>query len=411
MLPRLLMASGALAAFSPSQVLTLTTAPQGGWAIPNPSAYYYNGKTYIGWTSESPGDIKVASFDHASQVMSSPFVLGTNFPNDGAYDLHDNPSVMVRPSDGRIVVAYCGHEDTRMRVRISTNPEDVSAFDAEQALDLGAAYYTYPTLVQLRGVTDDPIYLFYRDMTANTPPVTARLAYSVSTDGGATWAAQTRVFTGAANLAPYWEIGSDWDTRVDVICTNKSPNASAQTLSHFYILGGLYYKSDGTQITATLPFATTDMTQVLAAGNASFPGGIVTDPAGPTCIYMLDSSGTDYAIKTARWRSGAWSTTTILASVGGSHANNDFLPSCAVDVFDPDVVWAGVKSGSYYEIKRYDSSDDGSTWTPTTITSGSSADNLFVEPVTFGTSIRALWLYGTYTGDTNYSLGIKAFRG
>ena len=61
------------------------------------------------------GSIWVAERDHAAGTTSTPFKLGDPFADEGATDNHNNPAVLVRSQDRRIVAAWCSHEDNRVR--------------------------------------------------------------------------------------------------------------------------------------------------------------------------------------------------------------------------------------------------------------------------------------------------------
>ena len=406
---RLLVSGGAGGAFTPpAAFVTITDAPNGGWTqIPDPKAYHYNGKTYLGWVDGTSGAIEHAAWMHATQSLSTPAQLA----DLGGPDNHDSPSVIVRESDKRLVVAYAGHLDTRVRVRISTNPEDASSFAVEQALDPGyGGVYTYATLVQLRGVTNDPIYLFARSIP-NLSSQVGRLVYAKSTDGGATWGSWTVLFTGSASpaLVPYWRIGTDWSTRIDVFTTQRSPNDSASQTHHFYLDGtdDSLHTSDGTEILTALPITTADMTVVLDSTNGpNWSWGASWDGA-PAAVIMQAASSTDNRILVARWRSGAWQVDTVVGSVGGQLGINKYGSGAAIHHTDPDTVYIAIKD-TKFEMWRYTSADDGATWSGTQLTSGSPKDNVWPEVPAFAASgLSAVWLYGDYTNDTSFSFGVR----
>ena len=61
-------------------------------------------------------------------------------------DDHANPSLQVRP-DGRLVVYYSAHVGPAMSYRVSTQPEDVTAWGPPQTIPTntpGLRGYTYP---------------------------------------------------------------------------------------------------------------------------------------------------------------------------------------------------------------------------------------------------------------------------
>lgn len=394
--------------------VALTASPEGGWAIPSPSAYEHNDRTYVGWV-DSTGHIKIGVFDSTSGAsLMTPIVV-----RNSAADLHNNPSILVDSVSHRLVVAYCDHVDIRMRVRVSvtsldTDPLLADGFGGEWH-GADAPINTYAMLVQLRGISGAPIYLFTRDLPDTSLPTTTRFGYWVSTDLFATDPPYVRLFTAGTGLRSYWEIASDWDTRIDVFACQGTPGVDATVpLRHFYIDGtnGHYNKSDGTQITASLPFATTDMTLVdaSAGGSISPNGSAAYDADGPALVYFVLSGG-DNAVWTARWRSGAWQLNEVVASVGGVVTGNNYASGCAMDPFDSTRVWVGAKVGSHFELFRFRTGDDGATWSTRQLTDGSAIDYLFVEPVHFATGLRVTCLAGTYTSDVDYAFGIVGAAG
>ena len=414
---RLLASAGGGTSFTPpppppAATYTLTSDPHGGWTIPNPAAYYHGGRTFIGWVNATDGSQEIAHYDHATSTLSSIFTLASGLPDEGATDTHNQPSVIARSQDGKLVTAYSGHLDTRVRVRISSNVGDATAWASEQVLDPGyGGVYTYAMLVQLRGLANEPIYLFTRSIP-NVGAQVGRLAYAVSTDGGASWSSFSLLFTGGTLKVPYWTIISDYDTRIDVF---TSSSGSSSDLYHFYFDGSTAktYQTDGTEITATRPFVVGDMTQVYngSGSGGSFALGASWDGTNASLCYVrLVSGGTDNDIWTARWRAGAWTRQQVVSTVGGHHASNAYLPSANVMPFDEDRILIHAKVSGRYESFEYVTADDGASWSGTQLTSSSTHDQMWVMPVFFSTGkMDWVWLDITYTSDTNFDAGIVAY--
>lgn len=406
MLARPLLRSGSFTSPAP-EVFALTSAPQGGWTTPQtPKAVYYNGKTYFGWVNGTTGGIYVAAYDHAAETVSSPFLIDT----PGA-DTHNNPALLVRDSDKRIIVAFCQHDGPNMFIRISTNPEDVTAFGAAQNLSTGSGDHTYPAIIQLTGVVNDPIYVFYRDISGTT----GRLGYVVSTDNGATWSSVALLFTGATGLIPYWSITTDSLSRIDVMTTNvETYGGTGLKIGHFYIDGTdlKTYQTNGTEITASRPFGIASITEVYdgADGRAFVMDSRLVSGA-PRFTFNVADSGSTISSRMARWSGGAWLTSEIYAA--------DWFPvdryfgSAAMNHADPDEVFAGIKSGaSTSELYTFISPDGGATWDAgTAITTGSA--NLNAAPVGIANGVAGLpvlWLVGTLSSSTVFDFGITGLR-
>lgn len=392
--------------------LTIATTPHGGWTqIQNPKAVEHGNYNYIGAINGSTGATEVIVWDHTTDTQVAIFTIA----DLGTPDNHDAPALMVESNSHKLMVAYCRHDGGAMYIALTANsldsdPTISGGFAASTNIDasIGASDYTYPNLVQLNGVTNDPIYLFYRDTASST----GRLAFTKSTDGGATWSGRTVFMTGAASQFPYWRIVSDNSTRVDVFTTNIEPSTSSQ-LYHFYIDGttGNYYKSDGTQITASTPWQPSAQ-GTLVLSNAIGPcwsWGGSWDGSAPATVIMQGISGSDNAIKVARWRTGAWQVDTVIGTVGGQLGINKYASGAAIDPTNPDQVYFASKVGaSKFEMKSATSADDGATWVTSAITTSSAKDNVWAEvPAGLTAGLSVVWLYGDYTTDTSFSFGLR----
>lgn len=392
-------------AISSPGILTLTSAPYGGWTTQqSPKAVYHNGQTYFGWVNDASPGIYIAQYDHTAETVTTPFLL------DGAGgDTHNAPALLVRDSDKRILVAMCAHNGANMIIRISTNAEDATAWGSAVNIDssIGASDYTYPILCQLTGVTNDPIYLFYRDQSGNT----GRLAFTKSTDGGATWSARTIVMTAATDQRGYWSIRST-ATRIDIMAVDRDPYGSegAVDLGHMYIDGatGNYFKSDGTQITASLPFTHAELTQLETDLTGVYSGDGISG-ANPIFTYLIDNGDSTVDAIYARWDGSSWDKGTVYADE--SHFPFDrYFGGLVVNRADPEEVFTCLKSGTNTsEMWTYTSADLGLTWdSGTAITTGSGDLNCTVIAVENGdASLPCIWLRGTITSSTNFSFGIR----
>lgn len=408
---RLLAAAGSGSTFTPPATgdssFTLTNAPHGGWSEPQrPKAIYYNGKTYIGWVSGTTGDVEIAAYDHATQIMGTPFVLHAALGGEGTADLHDNPSILVRDSDKRLVVAYCAHADSTVRLRISTNPEDVSAFDGEVSLDasLGGAIYDYPVLFQLTGEANDPIYLFYRDTVSGT----SELTYSKSTNGGVTWGSGVTLYKNLG-FEPYWQINSNGVDRIDVATIDKNPDEAANTtLYHFYMSGGNRYKTDGTQITVATPMAPGD----LQVADPSTDGAhqlydLVYDGTNPVigCAVWW-TRYTHYSGRRVIWNGSAWSASDAVDVPSGIPATA--LVGMAVDPLDTDIVYVTRYVSSKWVIEKH--TWNGSSWSSVQASPDDGDWHLYpISVVNAQPELRILWMSGSYVSYLDWDTGVTGY--
>ena len=367
-------------------------------------AWQHNGKTYITWIEDPSGDEGVAAYTHATRTMGSKFTLHAALEAD----LHASGSVIVA-DNGKILCHYVEHHGDRIRRRVSTNPEDVSAFGSE-ALIGALSDTTYATNFQLNGVTDSPIYLFYR-VTDGTH---SYLVYKTTTDYGVSYtpATPTTIWE-IAGKHVYWRIGSNHNARIDVTATDTDRSVGdPSSLYHFYLdaAAGTWHKSDGT--TVTLPLDTTEATLIKSAADGPIqPEGISYDASGnPVAIMSVyDSVGVTNAVVQARWTGSAWSLVEI-ADTNGIVATNRFIGSACVNHENPDVVFLPRNVSGRSEMFRYVSPDDGASWVGTQLTVGSAADHAMPEVPDHATSgLQAIWGYGTYVADDNFAMTIYGY--
>lgn len=360
-------------------------------------AVYYNGNTYFGFC-DSNGNIKVAKYNHAaSTVAVSPAIITGLTP-----DVHATPSVLVRSSDHKLVLASLLHNTAHAYIAISTNAEDVSAWGA--ATDIGTTLagtaYTYAHLHQLSSESGK-IYLFFRD----TVSTTGSFAFSTSTDGGSTWSAETVLYTNSGK-ACYGASFSDDNSRIDFqVSDGNAGNGDTASVYHFYYTGGSYFKSDGTTISVSLPFGPSNLTKIsdgATNGSVVDPYGIVggANPIVVWSAYNTLGSAHPENYWYAKYSGGAWSPHTI--DTTGSNPDPRFGDGgVAIDRIDPTQVYVSRQTGTYaWQLLLYQTNNAGASWTSTAITADTDViDSLNLEPITphnAAAGLRCLWCYGPH---------------
>lgn len=384
-------------------------AADGVWTWFNdPRAVTYNGKTYVGFIT-STGDVQIVSYDHATATASAPVTLSAALEVDD----HDNPSILIRDSDKRIMVFYAKHADTTLRLRVSTNPEDISAWGSEQSLDanVGLTTYAYTNPLQLTGETGDPIYLIFRhfDSLVTSPPTTAWY-YTKSTNDGTTWSAGTSFWKPGSAKYPYVRVYPTSATRFDVVATNAHPAHENPSVYHFYYEGGNWYKSDGTQIVASLPLTPADVTLVYdGTTTPAWVWDITVDADGnPWVLYATFPTTSDHRYNVGRWTGSAWTTAEICAAGGYLYAAQEhYSGGVAFDHDNPRIVYASREISSQFELWKYTTDDDGATWSGVALTSGSAVKNIRpIVPRDAEPDLKVIWLRGTYTTYEDYALEV-----
>lgn len=388
---------------------SLASSPHGGWDQgPVPIAHGYNNKTYLTWFNGGAGNIETAAWDNTTHTLSSIGVAFSAVP----YDDHNAACLMMR-NDGRMMVAWSPHNADNIYLRINDTAETVT-WASESVINIasqigasGGGGYTYISLIQLRGVSGNPIYCFFRDsLTGST---TGRIGYTVSTNGGVTWGAKVILFAGTTGNVPYFSIASDWSTRIDIFTTDTAPGnvGSGASVYHMYINGttGTYHKTDGTAITSP-PFGTSNLTLVESgASGAAWPFGASYDASGrPAAVVMrhLESPTNDNDIQVARWTGSSWSITNV-TTAGGLAGGDRFASGADIRHDLADRIYCSRLVSSQWEVFEYTSNDNWATSFGTQLTFSSSNLNWEVrcphEPI----GLRAAWLNGTFVSSSNFS--------
>lgn len=231
----------------------ITSAPDGGWLLTTrPKAWYLNGRTYFAYVQGTNGDVEIRYWDHATRTPSASFTLHAALQAD----THAAPSLAIRQSDSRIMAIYTRQVGPAFYKRLSSNPEDISAFAAEVDLDtyiMGSAY-TYPMVWELGD--ESKWHLWYRSGNA-----TRRWARVTSSDDAATWTAGQAIID--MTDTSYIITQKTSEGRIDILASNGSPGTDTDvSVYHCYYSGGSFYTTDGTLIGASLPFSQTSMTLV-----------------------------------------------------------------------------------------------------------------------------------------------------
>jgi hypothetical protein len=396
--------------------------PSRGWTGADliSGCVYFNGKTYFGFV-DTAGGIRVGAYTHSTKTVAFSPAIVTIIP-----DIHCTPSVIVRQSDSKLVIACSPHNLTpsvHMYVAISTNAEDVSAWGAATDISatLGGTSYTYAKLVQLSGESGK-MYLFYRD--EQDSQTSAALCYSTSTNGGSTWTAQTVLYKNSGSHQPYWSIDSDDTSRIDFIAADGSAAAgdANASLYHFYYTGGSRYKSDGTPISASLPLAPSNATKIYDGTN----GGVrapYSAKAGPSpfatwATYDPAGSGSNEHYWYGTCSGGGTWTVNEIVDAGTPPVTGFAEGGVYLDRIDQTHVYVSRKVAGFMQIYLYQTADSGATWTNTALTSdtnGQFGDALNLRPISPRNAVsdlRALWCFGPHYVDANgYETSMAAIRG
>lgn len=374
---------------SPPQWARLHDGPSMWVTGPTPgSAVTYNGVTYIGFV-DLDGHIRVAAYNHATHATTVSPTLAT-----AAADAHCTPTVVVRNSDQKIVVAATGHNIAHMYIAVSTNAEDVSAFGATADIisSIGGTSLTYAQIIQLSGESNK-LYLFWREGGATN----AALYYSTSTDGGSTWAARTLLYSNTGK-GSYWSIDSDNTGRIDIVTTDgTADHADTASVYHFYY-DGAWRKSDGTSM-GSPPFTPSSLTLISDGsvdGSANYAQQIISGSPLVACWGAYDSGGGGnpenywYATYSSGWSKHVIATSNRAANAGGAGG-------FAVDAMSTSRAYLTRIVDGVWQLLVYETGDGGATWTETAQLTDEATGEWNVGPLCprgAAAAMRCVWLFG-----------------
>lgn len=165
------------------------------WWINEKAVVGMNGKTYIGYTTDT-GEIHIKELDAKCSRAESRDVCLTRMNCDYA-DEHNAPSVCVLES-GTIIVCYTGHNATSaLTYRVTRRPYDILSFGPERhlAYERGTATYAQVFECKARG----EVWLFTRVGGVNWE-------FRYSKDEGNTWSEPRRIVASDAGGLFYMNI-------------------------------------------------------------------------------------------------------------------------------------------------------------------------------------------------------------
>lgn len=364
-----------------------SAAPAGGWSwFSGPRALYYGGVTYWAYVEGSDGDAVVAARDGDGDITT--FALAAALQADD----HADPALMVR--NGYLWAFYAKHNDTVLRWRRTTNPlPDISSWTAE------ATCYSGSDVTYALPWTDgDDIRVLTRDISGGS----TLFRMVTSSDGGANWSAAATVYDDGARRS--YLIGWQDGDRMHFAVSDGHPELQAtMKVLHFYVEGGTAYGTGGGALSYPVSNATATL---VYDGGAARPWvmDIATDESGsPVIAFTHYVSTSDHRYHYATWDGEAWSNAEFAAGGGAISASDDpyYSGGIALDRDDPREVYASIGVGSgVWEMRRY---VKRASWTSRTLTT--TGKHIRPAAVKDPGPLRALWMAGTYTEFTDYSVG------
>lgn len=378
----------------------------------DPRAVYVNGATYF-MAVDSAGTCRIHKYTHFAGTTESFALSSVGLEVDD----HNNGSLIFL-ADGRIVAFYGMHNDPVIRYRVSTNPEDISAWGAEQMRGDTEGPYSYPTPYIL---SQDPSkhWLFFR----RGADATRGQAYRTWADFGAVpgaISAYTDVLreTGAR---PYIKSCSDGVKRIHTCYSSAHPAEATYTSIHHYVMeldgdNAPHWYSGGSEL--TLPFGVSAAERIDDGGNRKrWTSDITIDAAGrPRVLWMRYPNNDGTAIEywcSSQQADGSWLAVKICDDGAGLYEGEPFYHGgLSFDSNDANRIYLSAPIAGVRQIQEWRTADGGATWAfRRTITSGGTAGAPLklrpCSPRNHNGDLAVLWCEGSYTTYTNYNTAIK----
>lgn len=356
----------------PAPITTGEIAPQSKfWTqYSRPQAYTRNGATYFGWT-DSSGGTGISKFTHATETLES-FQLVTG---SGTANGHDS-CVISFAEDGRVVATWSVQNTSCFR-RVSTNPEDISAWGSTATLSAVGETVSYANVWYLSA--PNRWYLHYRKQD----PLDSNHRFCerrVSTDGTTFGTSATWIDEPGTYGFPYVVSQGNGVNRIDFFfsSTHQVFPGVQMRLYHAYLLVASdgtesWYDSNGVSIGAGPIQPTTDATLVWdGTTEPGWPWDVQLGSDGkPRLLWVKqhgasgNSGSDDHRHMYSRLVSGVW-THTQIGSTAGQRLYSGEVWSTGALCFAPGdtarVYRSVMKTGFVWGPEEWRTSDDGATW-------------------------------------------------
>ncbi|MFA5379329.1 MAG: hypothetical protein WC455_26470 [Dehalococcoidia bacterium] len=320
------------------------------------------GKTFLGVVKYDKQ--VVVEYDHSAGTMTET-EIHTASPSSIEADDHNDPAILIRESDDKLVAFYTTHNGPYLHYRLSTNALDSTAWGDSVDLDYDSSDYqvTYPQVIQLNDEENDPIYCFHRRREQG--PHKDAWGYIKSNDNPLSFSEYVPVVygKGTEDTAYLYAIFQKYDDgRIDCNITSCAPTFSLDNaLYHIYYDGGSWYQL-GSETALTLPVTVDDLTPVFDSAvdtvwcerftwdESGYPILFFTRYSQPTAVTDLRRQ----SLWETRWSGTAWSETKVADTGTGPWAGvPSYSGSVAPDYYDHNRIFAGVEVEDVYEIQEF----------------------------------------------------------
>lgn len=392
---------------------------RGAWTWFNdPRALFHEGtqkRTYFGGVEGQTSNVVIGQVDHKTGIVTNVTLRASLEEDD-----HDNPGLLLRPSDSKLVAFYSKHNAENTHYwKVASNAESIASWGSEQSSTDTGYTLTYANPYIIDG-DSNACYLFYR--RKKTADGTWYWAYKRTTDYSSFGSPVDIWYVAGLSYGSYLKIRKNGANRLDFLAADGNPSWDTnRSVYHFYCewSGGAlhWYKSDGTEITSGLPLTPADVTKIYDGSTYnSWIWDISIDGSGyPRALMLREHATDDLRCMYSRWNGSAWTTAVEITAFGSRMYSTEphYAGGACFDQADINKVYIGKQVSGIYEMQEWATTDDGATWAKTQdITSGSSSGFFNVRPYSpeghDGTCAMLYWS-GPYVSAQDYNAYISAW--
>lgn len=297
----------------------------------------------------------------------SSYVAKTSYGGDD----HNTGGSVVLPG-GKVMTVYCSHsEATALRYKVTNETTYPYTLSAERTITKPVGW-TYMSYSQIFYLSDGTVRVFSRAYNTGT----LQYVYYMFKTTAASIIAGTEVWTAIevysrASQRPYPCIrqNPDYPSRLDFLVEGANIAEGTTDLGHFYLdtISGSdkYYKSDGTEIVAALPFDLyTEWTLIASVAGAGIEDYLQVDGGydangNPRTMAAYFPTGaatgkTDVQFKVFYWNGSTWTgfrvgtqNNTLIGTGSGTMGCGCF------DKIDKNRIWLSETVSGVFQVREY----------------------------------------------------------
>lgn len=414
-------------ACSPKLASNAYLTDDGAWCwFSDPRAIVEEDKVITGWV-KADGTIEAASLNLKNGKVRTKEL----YPKLQSDD-HDNPA-FVKTADGRVIATYTTHSGKDgFFINTTAKGTDIESFgeaekvpllDEKELEKFPKVHVTYANPYRL-AAENDRLYCFGR-WTGYKPNM------MWSDDNGANWTDSKVFITNHPfdpNNRPYAKYYSDGQSRIHIIFTDGHPRVEpTNSVYYAYYENGAFYKANGTKIAdmKSIPFEPKDASVIYRSSEAqgrAWIADVAADENGrPVVLYTRSPSETDHRYWYARYDGSKWTNTEMCKAgkwfpqtqPGQTEREPHYFGNLTVNPHNVNVVYLSREINDVFEIERWETANNGLSWSTRSVTRDSKLDNIrpYIPRNGDGSTEIVLWMENEkYIHYTDFKTAVRYYK-